>query len=139
MSLLALCLLSSHRFIKFRNWSKENTRTQKRREILLCGWESNFVWDSFRSQISTCVFLVKRCEFMQRSELFIRSIPVGYTLSKWKCVTEHHIHLWLFLFLCYIWVHFIEDFAYVPCHFFWFSLYVWLNIIVIFLKTEILI
>lgn len=42
--------------------------------------------------------LVKRCEFMQRFELFIRSIPVGHTLSKWKCETEHYIHLWLSLF-----------------------------------------
>lgn len=45
--------------------------------------------------------LVKRCEFMQRFELFIRSIPVGHTLSKWKCETEHYIHLWHFPFsLC---------------------------------------
>lgn len=33
---------------------------------------------------------------MQRFELFIRSIPVGHTLSEWKCETEHYIHLWLF-------------------------------------------
>lgn len=49
-------------------------------------------------QNSKFLFLVKRCEFMQRFELFIRSIPVGHTLSKWKCETEHYIHLWLFRF-----------------------------------------
>lgn len=39
---------------------------------------------------------------MQRSELFIRSIPVGHTLSKWKCETEHYIHLWLFRFSSFL-------------------------------------
>ena len=65
------------------------------------------------------LFLVKRCEFMQRFELFIRSIPVGHTLSKWKCETEHYILYCLFgfsFFLFFICCHSFHQSFYSICN-----------------------
>lgn len=83
-----------------------NARVRKKNlcTFLCLIFDFSFFLSSSRMFLFTSLqfhLLVKRCELMQRFELFIRSIPVGHTLSEWKCETEHYIHLWLFRYFFY--------------------------------------